>query len=63
MVAVYVATMGPHGIKHIAETCFHRAHYMAKKLDQIEGFNLLSKDFSISDLSLNTDVKPFLLVT
>ena len=45
MVAVYVATMGPNGIKHIAETCFHRAHYMAKKLDQIEGFNLLSKDF------------------
>ena len=35
MVAVYVATMGPHGIKHIAETCFHRAHYMAKKLDPV----------------------------
>ena len=55
MVAVYVATMGPHGIKHIAETCFHRAHYMAKKLDQIEGFNLLSKDF-FNEFVIQTDI-------
>ena len=55
MVAVYVATMGPHGIKHIAETCFHRAHYMAKKLDQIEGFNLLSKDF-FNEFVIRTDI-------
>ena len=55
MVAVYVATMGPHGIKHIAETCFHRAHYMAKKLDQIKGFNLLSKDF-FNEFVIQTDI-------
>ena len=55
MVAVYVATMGPNGIKHIAETCFHRAHYMAKKLDQIEGFNLLSKDF-FNEFVIQTDI-------
>ena len=55
MVAVYVSTMGPHGIKHIAETCFHRAHYMAKKLDQIEGFNLLSKDF-FNEFVIQTDI-------
>ena len=55
MVAVYVATMGPIGIKHIAETCFHRAHYMAKKLDQIEGFNLLSKEF-FNEFVIQTDI-------
>ena len=55
MVAVYVATMGPNGIKHIAETCFHRAHYMAKKLDQIEGFNLLSKEF-FNEFVIQTDI-------
>ena len=55
MVAVYVATMGPHGIKHIAETCFHRAHYMAKKIDQIEGFNLLSKEF-FNEFVIQTDI-------
>ena len=55
MVAVYVATMGPNGIKHIAETCFHRTHYMAKKLDQIEGFNLLSKEF-FNEFVIQTDI-------
>ena len=55
MVAVYVATMGPNGIKHIAETCFHRAHYMAKKIDQIEGFNLLSKEF-FNEFVIQTDI-------
>ena len=55
MVAVYVSTMGPHGIKHIAETCFHRAHYMAKKIDQIEGFNLLSKEF-FNEFVTQTDI-------
>lgn len=55
MVAVYVSTMGPHGIKHIAETCFHRAHYMAKKIDQIEGFNLLSKEF-FNEFVIKTDI-------
>ena len=37
MVAVYLATMGPEGIKSIAETCYHRAHYFAEKLNNIEG--------------------------
>ena len=55
MVAVYVSTMGPHGIKHIAETCFHRAHYMAKKIDQIEGFNLVSKEF-FNEFVIQTDI-------
>ena len=55
MVAVYVSTMGPHGIKHIAETCFHRAHYMAKKIDQIEEFNLLSKEF-FNEFVIQTDI-------
>ena len=45
MVAVYLSTMGPDGIKHIAETCYHRAHYMANKIDQIEGFKVTSTNF------------------
>jgi len=45
MVAVYLATMGPEGIKSIAETCYHRAHYFAEKLNNIEGLTLLSDNF------------------
>ena len=45
MVAVYLATMGPGGIKSIAETCYHRAHYFAEKLNNIEGLTLISDNF------------------
>ena len=45
MVAVYLATMGPEIIKSIAETCYHRAHYFAEKLNNIEGLRLISDNF------------------
>ena len=45
MVAVYLATMGPQGIRSIAETCYHRAHYFAEKLNNIEGLRLISNNF------------------
>ena len=45
MVAVYLATMGPEGIKSIAETCYHRAHYFAEKLNNIKGLRLISNNF------------------
>ncbi len=45
MVAVYLATMGPEGIKSTAETCYHRAHYFAEKLNNIEGLRLISNNF------------------
>ncbi len=45
MVAVYLATMGPNGIKSVAETSYHRAHYFASELDKIDDFKLVSKNF------------------
>ncbi len=45
MVAVYLATMGPNGIKSIAETCYHRAHYFAAELDKMDNFRLISNNF------------------
>ena len=37
--------MGPKGIQSIAETCYHRAHYFAEKLNNIPGLKLISKNF------------------
>lgn len=45
MVAVYLATMGPNGIKTIAETCYHRAHHLATELDKMDNFKILSNNF------------------
>lgn len=40
MVAVYCATMGPSGLRKVAELSFHKAHYLADKIDALEGWNV-----------------------
>lgn len=45
MVAVYLATMGPNGIKSVANTCYQRAHYFANELDKKDNFKLISENF------------------
>ncbi len=40
MVAVYVATMGPSGIRRAAELSYHKAHYLAQRIDALEGWSL-----------------------
>lgn len=41
--AVYMSLMGKHGIKQAAELCYHKAHYAARQIDALKGFNV---DFS-----------------
>ena len=55
MVAVYLATMGPQGIRSIAETCYHRAHYFAEKLNNIEGLRLISNNF-FNEFVIQSDI-------
>ena len=38
--SVYLAAMGPAGMKKLAETCASHAHYAAKKISAIPGFKL-----------------------
>ncbi len=58
MVAVYLATMGPEGIKSISETCYHRAHYFAKELDKSANFKLISKTF-FNEFVMESNLKPY----
>jgi glycine dehydrogenase subunit 1 len=37
---VYLATVGKHGLRRIAETCYHKAHYAAKLINDIEGYSV-----------------------
>lgn len=41
--AVYLGAMGKNGLRHVAELCFHKAHYAAQELAAIPGFGLLSQ--------------------
>ena len=36
----YMATLGKRGLRHIAELCYHKAHYAAFIIDQVPGYSL-----------------------
>ena len=38
--AVYLSTMGPEGLKAAAKQCYSKAHYTAKRIGAIKGFEL-----------------------
>lgn len=40
-VAVYLATMGPHGLRRVAELCYHKAHYAAARIAALDGYSLV----------------------
>jgi glycine dehydrogenase subunit 1 len=40
-VTVYLSLMGRQGLRHVAELSYHKAHYAADLIDQIEGYAVL----------------------
>jgi len=38
--AVYLATLGKHGLKQIAELCYHKSHYAAAEIAKIPGISI-----------------------
>ena len=39
---VYMETMGKSGIKEVAEQSFHKAHYLAEKISELDGYELFN---------------------
>ncbi|MFN8420704.1 MAG: aminomethyl-transferring glycine dehydrogenase subunit GcvPA [Anaerolineae bacterium] len=37
---IYLAVMGKHGIKRVAELCYHKAHYAAQQINAIPGYSV-----------------------
>jgi len=37
---VYLTTVGKHGLRQIAEACYHKAHYAAALISRIDGFQV-----------------------
>ena len=42
MSAVYMAAQGRQGLRHVAELCYHKAHYAASLIQDIPGYSLPS---------------------
>jgi glycine dehydrogenase subunit 1 len=44
--AIYLSLMGKHGLRKVAELCYHKAHYAAKQINEVTGFKVdMSKPF------------------
>lgn len=41
--ALYMSLLGKHGLKQVAELCYHKAHYAAQQISRIKGYSLWSK--------------------
>jgi glycine dehydrogenase subunit 1 len=39
---VYMSALGKHGMKQVAELCYHKAHYAAQQIAAIPGYKVLA---------------------
>ena len=42
--AVYLALMGKQGLRQVAELCWHKAHYAAAQISQLEGYQIVTAE-------------------
>ena len=42
--AVYLAAVGKRGLRHVAELCYHKAHYAARAISKLKGYSLVFKE-------------------
>jgi glycine dehydrogenase subunit 1 len=40
---VYMSLLGKHGLRQVAELCYHKAHYAAQQITSLEGYSLWSE--------------------
>lgn len=59
--AVYMASMGPQGIRQAAELSYHKAHYFAAQLQQIPGFHLVYQGDFFNEFLTSCPVDPLKL--
>jgi len=56
--AVYMAAMGPEGMKNVASQCLSKAHYMASEISSVRGFSLRYKGEFFHEFVTECPVEP-----
>jgi glycine dehydrogenase subunit 1 len=56
--AVYLATLGKTGLRHVAELCYHKAHYAAQKIAKLKGYCLVFPRPFFKEFAIRCPVAP-----
>ncbi|GAB4468865.1 MAG: aminomethyl-transferring glycine dehydrogenase subunit GcvPA [Anaerolineales bacterium] len=56
--AVYLSLVGKHGLRQVAELCYHKAHYAAQQIASLEGYSLWSNDPFFNEFVVKTPISP-----
>ncbi len=54
----YLSTFGKTGLRHIAELCYHKAHYAASKIAAIPGFSIAMEGIFFNEFVVTCPVSP-----
>ena len=55
---VYLAALGPKGLRSVAELCYQKAHYAATLIDDIPGYSVLSQDIWFNEFVVRSPIPP-----
>jgi glycine dehydrogenase subunit 1 len=55
---IYLAALGRHGLREIAEQCYHKAHYAAAQIEQLPGYSLPFKGVFFQEFVVQCPVAP-----
>jgi glycine dehydrogenase subunit 1 len=56
--AVYLATLGKRGLRHVAELCYHKAHYAAEEIAKLKGYSLVFSKPFFKEFAIRCPVAP-----
>ena len=56
--SVYLAALGPQGLRRVAELCYERAHYAAERIDALPGYAVESDEPFFQEFVVRTPTPP-----
>ncbi len=54
----YMCLMGPQGIRRVAELSYNRAQYLARRISELPGYRILSREPFFNEFAVQTPVPP-----
>ena len=55
---VYLAALGPKGLRSVAELCYQKAHYAATLIDAIPAYSVLSQNVWFNEFVVRSPIPP-----